>query len=223
MLRAMNRPLPSSLLFPLAAGIVLATGLYCLAYNAAQGREETIWNAFSWPIINLLPYLAAIELAKRHPPLAARAGALAGATCFSLLLDWTVSEGFEPGFELVRRAPAIAAVTLALILGDRVEGPCRRPGNASSLPLLPAQIDWIAAAGNYVVLHGNGRSVLHRATLTQVETMLSPHDFVRIHRSRLVRRGAVARVRPADVILHDGTSIATGARFRNAVEGRLRT
>ena len=34
---------------------------------------------------------------------------------------------------------------------------------------------------------------------------------MRIHRSTLVRREAVARVRPADVLLRDGTSLPTGS------------
>ena len=43
---------------------------------------------------------------------------------------------------------------------------------------------------------------------------LARHGFVRIHRSHLVRRDAIVRIRTADVILRDGTSLKIGKRFR---------
>lgn len=218
MTRVLSRPLPSRALLGLALVLVLALGLYCLAYNAAQGRVETVWNAFSWPVVNLLPFLAAFELGKRRGRWRERVAVLAGAALFSLLLDRAASGPLDPGFELVRRLPAIAVVLAALLIGDRLGDAAPRETEPAMLPLLPGQIDWVSASGNYVVLHGNGRTVLHRATLSQVERSLARHDFVRVHRSRLVRRGAVARVRSVDVVLHDGTSIATGARFRPAID-----
>lgn len=57
-----------------------------------------------------------------------------------------------------------------------------------------SEVDWIEAAGNYVELHRDTGSVLHRASLSSLEQGLAAAGFVRIHRSRLVRRDAVAEV-----------------------------
>jgi hypothetical protein len=216
----MSRPLPSRTALGLALGVVVFMGVYCLAYHATQGRAETVWNAFSWPVINVLPFFAAFEMGKRVTGPGGRVLIVLAAAALSIGLDWAASGTVEFAFEGVRRLPALLAVTIALMIGDRLAARVPRAAEASALPLLPQQIDWVASAGNYVVLHGSGRKVFHRATLTQLEASLARHDFVRVHRSRLVRRGAVARVRAVDVVLHDGTSIATGSRFRAALDQR---
>jgi hypothetical protein len=48
-------------------------------------------------------------------------------------------------------------------------------------------IDWIAAAGDYVELRSKGRSHLLRETMNSMEQKLDPQQFLRIHRSRIVR------------------------------------
>jgi two-component system LytT family response regulator len=52
-------------------------------------------------------------------------------------------------------------------------------------------IVWLGTAGNYVELHLAGRVVLHRATITAMAERLSTQDFVRVHRTALVRRSAI--------------------------------
>jgi two-component system LytT family response regulator len=112
--------------------------------------------------------------------------------------------------------PGLLLVAALLILGrvPRAAGPAR----AGELPLLPRQIDWVAAAGNYVELHAGGRTILHRATLGSLEEMLARHGFVRIHRSTLVRQDAIDRVRSVDMLLKDGTSLKLGKRYRASLE-----
>jgi hypothetical protein len=88
--------------------------------------------------------------------------------------------------------------------------------------LAPDEIDWIEAAGNYVELQTLRGPVLHRATLASVGDVLATHGFVRIHRSRLVRRAAVRSIEstPAgdfELVLADGTRIAGSRRFRTLV------
>jgi len=46
---------------------------------------------------------------------------------------------------------------------------------------------WIGAANNYVELHMAKRTVLHRATLSQLEANLDPQRFLRVHRRAIVR------------------------------------
>ena len=88
-----------------------------------------------------------------------------------------------------------------------------------TLWLAPAEIERVEAAGNYVELHTSTGPVLHRATLATVAEQLGAHGFVRIHRSRLVRRDAVTAVMttPAgdfEARLASGASVAGSRRFR---------
>lgn len=54
------------------------------------------------------------------------------------------------------------------------------------------EIVWLEAAGNYVELQLAARTVLHRVTLSRLETLLDPAVFLRVHRSAIVRRDQVA-------------------------------
>ncbi len=78
---------------------------------------------------------------------------------------------------------------------------------------------WIEAAGNYVELHRDGGGLLHRASLSDMERQLSRAGFVRIHRSRLVRREAISDVesKPTGdflVRLRDGRELVGSRRYR---------
>lgn len=46
---------------------------------------------------------------------------------------------------------------------------------------------WIASASNYVELHLVQRVVLHRLPLSNLEKLISPKEFMRVHRSTIVR------------------------------------
>ena len=59
--------------------------------------------------------------------------------------------------------------------------------------------------------------LIRRIPLRAMGRELRGRGFVRIHRSRLVRRDRIALVRPHDVILVDGTSLKTGKRYRSAL------
>ena len=81
------------------------------------------------------------------------------------------------------------------------------------------EVTWIEAAGNYVELHRGDAGLLHRASLADMERRLQGAGFVRIHRSRLVRREAVAAIesRPTGdfvVRLRDGRELAGSRRYR---------
>ena len=71
-------------------------------------------------------------------------------------------------------------------------------------------IEWIAAAGDYAELHCGGRCHLLRETMTALDQKLDPSQFLRIHRSRIVRASCVRELRPIDnreylVKLSDGS------------------
>ena len=78
---------------------------------------------------------------------------------------------------------------------------------------VPAKdIDWIEAEGNYLHVHAGNREHLLRQTLTELEKLLNPSDFLRIHRSTIVN---VRRIREIQtwfhgyhrVLLEDGTEL----------------
>ncbi len=221
MIALLYRPLSLERVALVAVGLVVATALYCIAYNLLAGRSESLGQALLWALVNILPWYLAFEAAKRATNAAQIAAALALALAASLLLHVLAAGDAQGiGFELVRRIPALLLV-VALLASGRLLASSRTvaaaPGAKAPLPLCPSQVDWVSAAGNYVELRGNGRTVLHRAPLGQVQAELERHGFVRIHRSILVRRERIARVRPNDVILHDGTSLKTGKRYRSTL------
>jgi hypothetical protein len=81
------------------------------------------------------------------------------------------------------------------------------------------EVVWVEAAGNYVELHRGGAGLLHRASLSEMERRLQTAGFVRIHRSRLVRREAIDAVesKPTGdftVRLRDGRELAGSRRYR---------
>ncbi|HYM62810.1 MAG TPA: LytTR family DNA-binding domain-containing protein, partial [Thermoanaerobaculia bacterium] len=88
-------------------------------------------------------------------------------------------------------------------------------------------IDWIAAAGNYVYLHAAGVSHLIRATLKTIERKLDPERFLRIHRSAIVNIDAVREVIPAshgdcELLLRDGSRIACSRTFSERLRAATR-
>lgn len=91
------------------------------------------------------------------------------------------------------------------------------------LRLMPREIDWAQAAGNYVELHGRFGTVLHRETLVAMEKELGPHGFARIHRRRIVRGAAVTAVdtNPSgdfEITLASGVKVSGSRRYRANLE-----
>ena len=87
-------------------------------------------------------------------------------------------------------------------------------------------IDWVAAAGDYVELHGKGRSHLLHETMNSVEHKLNPQEFLRIHRSRIVRLELIEEARSIDnreyiVRLSDGSEHRSGRTYAGRVEAWL--
>jgi two-component system LytT family response regulator len=58
----------------------------------------------------------------------------------------------------------------------------------------PGDVYAVQAEGNYVLLHRDNGSYLLRESISEVETKLRPHGFVRIHRSVLVNRACVEEI-----------------------------
>lgn len=60
------------------------------------------------------------------------------------------------------------------------------------------QVDWMAAAGNYIVLHVGRTSHILRESLTGLESRLDPARFARVSRSAMVNLDRVVSVTTAD-------------------------
>ncbi|GGW79575.1 LytR/AlgR family response regulator transcription factor [Alteromonas halophila] len=88
-------------------------------------------------------------------------------------------------------------------------------------------INYIAGAGNYVELHLlDGTQVLHRETLTRLESQLDPSEFVRIHRSTIVRQSSIKELRPGskgdyEITLSGGDKVTLSRRNRNRLSAYL--
>ena len=215
MIDRLQAPLKASHLAAVALAVSGAVALYCLAYTALAGGSESPTEALIWAFVNVVPWVVAFEAGKRSRRIASKGLVLVGTLAVSLALGKGVGDWDSLGFEIVRRLPGLLIVaTLLAVVGLSSR---RRPSAAvepAELPLPPGSIDWIAAAGNYVELHGCGRILLHRMPLSSVEAQLAPFGFVRVHRSTLVRRDRIARIRPLDLVLLDGTALKIGKRYR---------
>jgi len=87
-------------------------------------------------------------------------------------------------------------------------------------------IDWIEASRDYVLLHGEGRAPLLRATMAALESRLPEADFLRVHRSAIVRLAAVAGFQPlapggAALSLRSGGAVPVGPSYLAAVRSRF--
>jgi two-component system LytT family response regulator len=97
--------------------------------------------------------------------------------------------------------------------------------DGAKVQIIPvAKIDYVEAQDDYVALASQGKKHLKQQTISSVEAMLDPKNFLRIHRSIVVNLERVARVEPYSkdshiAILHDGTRLPVSRAGYN----RLRT
>jgi two-component system LytT family response regulator/two-component system response regulator AlgR len=83
-------------------------------------------------------------------------------------------------------------------------------------------IDWIAAERDYVRIHTGAKSYLIRQSIGGLEAKLDPETFLRVHRSSLVRRDRIVRIRNAagrgTVVLSTGAEVPVSRRHMAAVK-----
>jgi two-component system, LytTR family, response regulator len=92
--------------------------------------------------------------------------------------------------------------------------------------LRSSEIDWIEAQGVYVNIHAGRTTLLHRASLSELEQRLDPLEFTRIHRSSIVAIDRIVRLEPQAhgeffAVLRDGTRLRVSRTYRVALEARL--
>ena len=88
------------------------------------------------------------------------------------------------------------------------------------------EIDWVAAADNYVCLHAGRETHLLRETMAGLEQRLDPEKFLRIHRSTIVNLDRIQDLKPlfhGDYVvrLRDGTELVLSRTYREKLEKPL--
>jgi two-component system, LytTR family, response regulator len=88
-------------------------------------------------------------------------------------------------------------------------------------------IDRVAAAGNYVEVHVGGKIHLIRGSLTSFIAQLDAAEFLRVHRSHVVRVGFIAELRPMfhgdyELVLRDGQTLALSRRYKALLPEAIR-
>ena len=102
--------------------------------------------------------------------------------------------------------------------------PVRTEGRVKVIDL--ADVDWLSAADNYVTLHVGRHEYLVRDTLSALEQRLDANDFVRVHRSSIVRLDRISELVPDlhgdyRIRLKNGTEVALSRTYRARVEDRF--
>ncbi|QTD55388.1 LytR/AlgR family response regulator transcription factor [Parasphingorhabdus cellanae] len=220
--RIFIRPLTAAQALLVAFALTLVSSLYCVIYTTLAGRGEPLIDGIIWAALNIVPWLICFEAAKRLRSWSVRLGIV---VIFAAGMSYLDSIFFDSDvvFELTRRLPGAAIIVGMLALSwvlkrfvsDRAMA--KKLVSSNELPLLIDQIDWVMAAGNYVELHGSGKPILHRMSISAMESLLSAHDFVRIHRSVLVRRRNIQDLTGNIVTLNNGLTFKTGNRYRSAL------
>lgn len=88
------------------------------------------------------------------------------------------------------------------------------------------QVLWTEARRDYIRLHTTDGPHLIRDTMTVIEQQLDPRQFVRIHRSTIVRLDEIAEIQTVGdgklaVVLKDGSRHAVSASGRQRLQDRL--
>lgn len=97
----------------------------------------------------------------------------------------------------------------------------------NSVVLVPvAEVEWIEGVGDYAGLHTGDRTHLLREPLHRLEQRLDPSEFVRIHRSIIVRVDRIRAFRPLAnrdglIRLANGTELRVSRTYRDRLGARL--
>ena len=102
--------------------------------------------------------------------------------------------------------------------------PVRSEGRVKVIDL--GDVDWLSAADNYVTLHVGRHEYLVRDSLSALEARLDAKDFVRVHRSSIVRLDRIAELVPDlhgdyRIRLKNGAVVPMSRTYRARIEDRF--
>ncbi|MBE9539399.1 MAG: response regulator transcription factor [Proteobacteria bacterium] len=89
-----------------------------------------------------------------------------------------------------------------------------------------AQIQWVDAAGDYMCVHAEGKTHIMRITMKQLEGMLNPALFLRIHRSTIVNADIINSAQTLNngeymLTLEGGSQLKVSRSYRDKVKHLL--
>jgi LytTr DNA-binding domain-containing protein len=234
-----ERPMSPRLAWITGLMLLSSGGIYCFSYSILMQRPDGLGTGLDWALVSLIPWLAAFEAGKRvnYDPTGTWkanwwriAAILAVTAAVSIAMqNWlwedTQMSWRDVAVALLRRIPPALLISMLLflipMLQQKAEDQNAVPSLDGDLPLLPRQIDWIRASGNYLEIKAGQRLILHRMTMSTAEQLLRRHNFVRVHRSALINAERVSkhdRGKIADeLVLEDGTRLKIGASYRTLV------
>jgi two-component system LytT family response regulator len=119
---------------------------------------------------------------------------------------------------------ASASVVEEIAAGDSGVYPDKlsiRDGDEVSLVPV-GDIDWIDAAGDYMCVHAANVTYIMRITMKQLEAMLNPLKFLRIHRSTIVNADRITNAQSLSngeyqLTLNEGTSLKVSRSYRERI------
>lgn len=155
------------------------------------------------------------------------------ASAVDYLLKPVDAERLGRALDRVRRLRARAAPEEAPAagVGRLLEGMSRpgevrerlalRDGNHFVMVRL-ADVLWVEADNNYVQMHTAAGTYRYRATMSEMESMLDPDAFVRVHRSAIVNVEAVKLIEPWGLgeyllVLTSGKKLPSSRRYRSVI------
>lgn len=129
-----------------------------------------------------------------------------------------LAAALERARERLGRGPETGATPVSPGIAAAARGPDRwaerivvRDG--AKVHVIPVdRLDSAEAEDDYVSLHAEGRTWLKQQTLADLESVLDPRRFVRVHRSHLIALDRIARIEPFSkdsrvAVLRDGRQI----------------
>lgn len=191
-----------------------------------DGQPDLVFIDIDMPGLSGIDVLAGLDPAHRPMAILVTAHASFALRAFELnVIDYLLKPIHDDRlFEAIERA--------------RAAHPYRKAGDRdSSAPYLKTitvrignrlvwvdtkDISWIGADGDYVSLSGNNKSYLLREPIHRLIDRLDPDQFIRVHRSTIVRIDQVAELRnlnnrDALIRLHDGTPLRVSRSYIDAL------
>jgi two-component system LytT family response regulator len=88
-------------------------------------------------------------------------------------------------------------------------------------------IDRLSAAGNYVEVHAGGKVHLVREPLAKLAAQLDAGEFIRVHRSHVVKLTSIAELQPMfhgdyELVLRNGERLALSRRYKALLPPAIR-
>jgi two-component system, LytTR family, response regulator len=154
------------------------------------------------------------------------------------LLETLGSPSRAPDAGAIAAADAALRVALQALRGDDAGGSATHASTgeyAKRFTIRDAQgmyfvavadVDRVEADGNYVAVVAGGRHHLVRESLQVLASRLDPTEFVRVHRSHVVRIDRIRRLEPCghgeyELTLADGTRLTSSRSYREQVRRLL--